>query len=228
MTIEADRSIVKEMIFWGATGQAKVLRECMRGSGIELVALFDNNENLPSPFEDIPLYYGVRGFEEWIKTRDSSGPLGFLVAIGGERGEDRVKIQDYLKASGCIPLIAKHATACVADSAIIGDGSQILANSTVCVEAVIGPACIINTGAIVDHECRIGAGAHTGPGANLAGCVEVDDYATIYTGAVILPRITIGKGAIVAAGAVVIKNVSPCTMVAGNPAREKKKRVKGR
>jgi sugar O-acyltransferase (sialic acid O-acetyltransferase NeuD family) len=226
--MDTDCSVLKKMIFWGATGQAKVLRECMRGPGIELVALFDNNENLPSPFVDIPLYYGVTGFEEWIKNRDSSDSLGFLVAIGGDRGEDRVKIQDYLKASGCIPLIAKHPTACVTDSAIIGAGSQILANSTVCVEAVIGPASIINTGAIVDHECRIGAGVHIGPGANLAGCVEVEDYSTIYTGAVILPRIRIGKGAIVAAGAVVIESVPAYTVVAGNPAREKKKRVKGK
>jgi acetyltransferase-like isoleucine patch superfamily enzyme len=68
---------------------------------------------------------------------------------------------------------------------------------------------------------------HIGPGANLAGCVEVEDYSTIYTGAVILPRIRIGKGAIVAAGAVVIESVPAYTVVAGNPAREKKKRVKG-
>jgi len=76
--MDADCSVVKQMIFWGATGQAKVLRECMKGSGIELVALFDNNENLPSPFVDIPLYYGATGFEEWIKNRDSSDSLGFL------------------------------------------------------------------------------------------------------------------------------------------------------
>jgi sugar O-acyltransferase (sialic acid O-acetyltransferase NeuD family) len=226
--MDTDYGVLKEMIFWGATGQAKVLRECMKGSGVELVALFDNNEDLPSPYEDIPLYHGVRGFEDWMKNRDSSEPLGFLVAIAGDRGKDRVKIQNYLEASGCIPLIAKHPTACVTESAIIGTGSQILANSTVCVETVIGPACIVNTGAIVDHECRIGAGVHIAPGANLAGCVEVQEYSTIYTGAVILPRITIGKGAIVGAGAVVIENVPAYTMVVGNPARVVKKRGKSK
>ena len=225
--MDTDCSVLKKMIFWGATGQAKVLRECMKGSGIKLLALFDNNEDLSSPYDDIRLYHGVRGFEQWMKNRDSSEPLGFLVAIAGDRGEDRVEIQEYLKAFGCTPLTAKHPTACVTDSVIIGAGSQILANSTVCVETVIGPACIVNTGATVDHECRIGAGVHIGPGANLAGCVEVEDYSTIYTGAVILPRIRIGKGAIVAAGAVVIESVPAYTVVAGNPAREKKKRVKG-
>lgn len=41
----------------------------------------------------------------------------------------------------------------------------------------------------------------------------------IGTGAVIMPGITLGDGAIVGAGAVVINNVSPYTVVAGNPAK---------
>ena len=226
--MDSDFTVLEKMIFWGATGQAKVLRECMKGSGLELVALFDNNEDLLSPFEDIPLYHGVGGFEDWMKKRGSSEPVGFLVAIGGDRGKDRVKIQDYLKGTGCMPLIAKHPTACVTDCAIIGVGSQILANSTVCVETVIGPACIVNTGAIVDHECRISAGVHIGPGAKLSGCVKVEEYATIYTGAVVLPRITIGKEAVVGAGAVVIDDVPAYSTVVGNPARVVNKRVKSK
>ena len=38
-------------------------------------------------------------------------------------------------------------------------------------------------------------------------------------GAIILPGVTIGEGAIIAAGSVVSKDVPPLTMVAGNPAR---------
>jgi sugar O-acyltransferase (sialic acid O-acetyltransferase NeuD family) len=214
---------LKEMIFWGATGQAKVLRECMKESGLKLIALFDNRHKLRSPFPDVPIYYETKSFDEWMRTRYSSEPVGFLVAIGGDRGKDRVSIQDYLTSSGCIPLIAKHPTAYVPDSCTVGVGSQILANSTVCVETVIGAACIINTGAIVDHECRIGAGVHIGPGASIAGCVEIESYATIYTGAVVAPRVRIGEGAIVGAGAVVIKDVPAHTVVVGNPARVIKK-----
>ena len=40
-----------------------------------------------------------------------------------------------------------------------------------------------------------------------------------------LPGGTIGDGAVVAAGAVVTKDVAPFTVVAGNPAKEIKKRV---
>ena len=58
-------------------------------------------------------------------------------------------------------------------------------------------------------------------------------YAPIHIGAnawvaawsTILPGVTIGEGAVVAAGAVVTKDVEPWTVVGGNPAKFIKKRV---
>jgi acetyltransferase-like isoleucine patch superfamily enzyme len=51
------------------------------------------------------------------------------------------------------------------------------------------------------------------------GHVAIEDDAWIGAGAIILPNVTIGKAAIVGAGAVVTKDVAPRTIVAGNPAR---------
>lgn len=213
------------MIFWGATGQAKVLRECMRDSGLKLVALFDNNPALVSPFPDTPLYCGRSGFEEWIVKTPLSRAVGFLVAIGGDKGRERVEIQEYLQACGLTPLVARHRSAFVADDAKIGGGSQVLAHSAVCVETVLGRGCIINTGATVDHECRLDDGVHVAPGAHLAGCVEVGAYAMIGAGAVVSPRVKIGKNALVGAGAVVVEDVAPDTVVVGNPARILRRRT---
>jgi acetyltransferase-like isoleucine patch superfamily enzyme len=53
----------------------------------------------------------------------------------------------------------------------------------------------------------------------LTAPIIIEDYAWISLNAVILKGVTIGKGAIVAAGAVVTKDVEPFTMVAGNPAQ---------
>lgn len=49
--------------------------------------------------------------------------------------------------------------------------------------------------------------------------VVVEDYAKIYAGATILPGVTIGREAIVAAGAMVTQNVPMNAVVAGVPAR---------
>lgn len=55
--------------------------------------------------------------------------------------------------------------------------------------------------------------------------VVIEDYAWVSCRAILLPGVTIGKGAVVAAGAVVTKSVEPYTIVAGIPAKEISKRT---
>ena len=54
--------------------------------------------------------------------------------------------------------------------------------------------------------------------------IKLGDSAWIAARAIVLPGVTIGEGAVVAAGAVVTKDVEPWTVVGGNPARFIKKR----
>jgi len=49
--------------------------------------------------------------------------------------------------------------------------------------------------------------------------VRIDDEANIGAGVLILPNVTIGRGAVVNAGSVVTCSVPPMTVVQGNPAR---------
>lgn len=209
----------REIVFWGATGQAKVLREILPSMDLRLVALFDDTPGMRSPFPDVPLHEGRAGFERWIAGVGNRERVACLVAIGGEHGASRVRIQRYLEANGIRAVTAVHPSAHVGADASLGEGSQILAHAVVGVESELGLACIVNTGATVDHEGRLGDGVHVAPGAHLAGCVTVDDFAMIGTGAAVLPRLRIGTGAVVGAGAVVLADVDPWTVVAGNPAR---------
>lgn len=52
------------------------------------------------------------------------------------------------------------------------------------------------------------------------GSVEIGDYCWISARSIILPGVKIGEGAVVAAGAVVTKDVSPYTVVGGIPAKQ--------
>lgn len=104
----------------------------------------------------------------------------------------------------------------------------------------IGRHCWIGPQAFLDaRDLVIGEHVGWGPGAKLLGSehtglptevpiiktdldirpVRIGDWADIGTNAVILPGVTIGKGAIVGAGAVVASDVEPFSIVAGVPAR---------
>jgi len=55
--------------------------------------------------------------------------------------------------------------------------------------------------------------------AESAGPVIIKDFAWVSSHAIVLPGVTVGRGAVVAAGAVVTKDVPALAIVGGNPAR---------
>jgi sugar O-acyltransferase (sialic acid O-acetyltransferase NeuD family) len=208
---------VREIIFWGATGQAKVLHEAIRGTDTVLVALVDNRELHLNDF-GVPLVHGVAGLDNWLMMRKKSTTLHYNVAIGGGHGSDRLMLMDLLQKRGLTAYSIIHKTAFVADNAIIGEGCQILAQSAVCAFTRLGRGVIVNTAASVDHDCEIGDGVHLAPGVRLAGEVTIGARTFIGTGAIILPRIHIAEDVVVGAGAVVTRDVSKGITVTGNPA----------
>ena len=84
-----------------------------------------------------------------------------------------------------------------------------------------GKACIVNTGVIIEHDCRVGNGVHLSPSATLGGTVSVGDKSWICLGAKVINNITIGKSVTVGAGAVVIDDIEDQTLVVGIPAKVK-------
>jgi maltose O-acetyltransferase len=74
----------------------------------------------------------------------------------------------------------------------------------------------------ISAEVCILTADHDVQSADLAArlsAVSIDDYVFVGTRAMILPGVVLGKGSVVAAGAVVTKSVPPYAIVAGVPAR---------
>ena len=206
-------------LIWGVTGQAKVVRPILDAAGHQAALLIDNASGIPSPFPDLPEVTSGTDAESWLGAL--SEIEGFIVAIGGNRGEDRARISSDLKRVGRKPLAAIHDAANVATTTQLGEGVQLLMGCCVSEYARIGDFVIVNTGATVDHDCYLGTGVHIMPGATVAGEVRIGDFATVGSGAVVLPRVTIETGAIIGAGAVVTEDVPAGTTVVGVPARAK-------
>lgn len=207
-----------QVILWGGTGQAKVVRPILEHCGASIAAVFDDTEGLPSPFPDVPILRGWAGFQEWIRGRDRKR-LGFCAAVGNPHGRFRLALHAKMTAEGLSPVTIAHPAAYVEPSASVGAGTQIMAGAYVGVEAKLGLQCIINTMASVDHEDEIGDGSEIAPGGVLCGSVRMGINAWVCAGARVLPRLGIGDDAIVGAGAVVTRDVPAGATVIGVPAR---------
>ncbi|GAP33848.1 acyltransferase [Piscinibacter sakaiensis] len=75
----------------------------------------------------------------------------------------------------------------------------------------------------IAHDCRLYTLGHDirDPGFAPRGRpVVVEDHAVLFAGAMLMPGVTVGRGAVVMAGAVVTHDVPPGRVVGGNPARD--------
>ncbi len=97
-------------------------------------------------------------------------------------GDNELRLNwiEKLKQAGyCAPVLI-HDKSYVSKSAKIGCGSIILSQSSVCANTIVGKGCIINIGALIDHDCDIGDGAHIAPGVvikarnKIQSCTKVD------------------------------------------------------
>ena len=79
--------------------------------------------------------------------------------------------------------------------------------------------CIINSGAVVEHDVRLGDFVHIAPNAVLTGNVTIDEGTQVGTGASVIPGIKIGKWASIGAGAVIIEDVPDFAVLVGNPGK---------
>ena len=109
----------------------------------------------------------------------------------------------------------------------IGDNAVIMMGAILNIGAVVGEGTMIDMGAVLGGRATVGKRCHVGAGAVLAGVIEpasatpviVEDNVLIGANAVVIEGCRIGENAVVAAGAVVVSDVAPNTVVAGCPAR---------
>ncbi|WP_100629616.1 PglD-related sugar-binding protein [Algoriphagus formosus] len=83
----------------------------------------------------------------------------------------------------------------------------------------IGTGTLINTGAQIHHDVRVGDFSEINPGAVLLGASQVGDKCSIGANATILPKVKIGNQVIVGAGSVVTQDVPDGVKVIGVPGR---------
>jgi sugar O-acyltransferase (sialic acid O-acetyltransferase NeuD family) len=195
-----------QIIIYGAGGHAKAVMEVAQAVGaFRIAGIIDDNKALAGTFVlGIPVL-GARDILPQLPGQGiylAANGVGGIVDIGV-----RIRIFELLANHGFAFPILRHPRATVEPSAIIYDGVQIFANAYVGSEAILHERCMVNTGAVVSHDCEIGAYTHIAPGALLAGHIHVGERALVGMGVTTIIGLKIGNGARIGNGAVLLADV---------------------
>lgn len=199
------------MNLYGASGHAKVIMDIIASQSLQVENILDDNPDVRS----------LAGQEVFHEVTEDFCEGETIISIGNN--EIRKKISDSFP--GRIHPAITHSSAIISPSAKLMGGTVVMANASINSSACIGEHCIINTGATVEHDCKLENFVHISPNAALAGDVEVGEGSHIGIGAVVIPGIKIGKWVTVGAGAVVISNIPDGVVVVGNPAQIIKQKI---
>lgn len=111
-------------------------------------------------------------------------------------------------------------SAAVGKEVKLGSGVYIGKNSVINCYTVVDDFCIINSGAVIEHDCTIGKFVHAASGCVICGQVVVGSSTHIGANSTIRQGIKIGENSIIGAGSVVVTNIKSSTVAYGNPCRE--------
>ena len=164
-------------------------------------------------------------FGDWSEVGpalEAAGNNVLDVVVENDRRNSGVPLLDVRNVNARI-----EPGAIIRDQVEIGDNAVIMMGAIINIGAVIGAGTMIDMGAVLGGRATVGAHCHVGAGCVLAGVVEpasatpvvIEDDVLLGANSVVIEGCRVGKGAVVAAGAVVTEDVPAGAVVAGCPAR---------
>jgi acetyltransferase-like isoleucine patch superfamily enzyme len=110
-------------------------------------------------------------------------------------------------------------------TANIGRGCVIYPHCFIGLNARVGDVVFALSGCVINHDDVIGDRVTLASRAALAGEVTVEPDCYLGQGCLIREKLTIGHGSLIGMGAVVVEDVLPNSVMAGNPARRLRDRT---
>ena len=201
----------RSLILFGGGGHGKSLIELIRAGGVyDVVGILDDGMVKGDLVLDVP----VLGGADHLAGLHRQGVVQAVNGVGGIGNLiSRLRVFELLYAEGFTTPTVIHPRALCEASSRIEPGVQVFANAYIGSCALIGKGCIINTGAIISHDCQIGDYSNISPGAILAGNVEIGENVLIGMGVTVNLNVKVGAGARIGNGATVKADVPSGSVV---------------
>lgn len=218
---EKDFQKPRKLLLIGGGGHCRSILDCLcKQSLYSTIGIVEKNSKYRSIL-GIPI---VGEDADLIKLKNEGWTDAFIAV--GSVGDCclRRQIFDLISKIGFnIPCIV-DSTAIIANDVVIAQGVFVGKMAVVNAGSSIGACSIINTGAIIEHNCNIGEFSHVSSGVVLCGDVKIGINVHIGAGSAIKQTLTVGDNSVVGLGSVVVKNIPQNVIAYGNPCIVREKR----
>lgn len=207
-----------KIAIFGSSGQARDAADVCDAAGCSPVLFIDRAEGLDARF-------GITVMAESRASQLAAEGYYFLIGVGSNRLRKKI-----WSAHPDLPYVnVVHPTVTFGrnsrQSLDATFGNVLSAGVRITNNVEFGNFGIYNINCTVSHDCRMGDFVNICPGANVTGCVHVDEGGYVGAGAVVIQgrscrdMMTVGAYATIGAGAVVTRDVAAGAVVKGVPAK---------
>ncbi len=206
----------KEVYIIGAGGHSKVIANVIYKSGDIAKGFLDDNIPTGTTIikEKATKVIGTITDIDNLKLKYPKAE--YIIGVGNNFTRKRIceQLGDKIKYYTAIDPSSQ-----IALDVEIGEGTVILANACINTNAKIGKHCIINTGAIVEHDNILEDYVHISPNATLSGTVKIGEFTHVGSGVTIKNNINVCNNCIIGIGTAVVKNIDGPGVYAGVPSK---------
>lgn len=204
----------KNVVIIGAGGHAKVIADIIDKSKDIVIGFLDDNKTKGDIIVKEEQYKVIGRIDDCRKIQLESPEIEFVIAIGN----NKVRKQIAERYENLKFYTAIHPSSQIALDVEIGEGTVVMANTSINTSVKIGKHCIINTGTIIEHDNILKDYVHISPNATLCGTVEIGGLTHVGAGATIRNNIKICDNCVVGVGSVVVKDIKQYGTYIGVPA----------
>ncbi|GAA5163836.1 acetyltransferase [Viridibacterium curvum] len=203
-----------DLVIVGAGGHGREVLQLVRDINAvkptwNLSGFVDDAWTAPRELAGVP----VLGKPDWLQGRSCA----VTVAIGSPAV--RRKVVQRLMAAGVRDFATLvHPEARIGARVTIGAGSMIAVAAVVTTDVRLGQHVLVNTAAVISHDCEVADWGTLAPRATLCGAARLAEGAEVCAGATVLQGIEVGPWSRVGGGACVINPVGANETVVGVPA----------
>jgi UDP-perosamine 4-acetyltransferase len=206
---------MKEIYIIGAGTYGEVMFDLAENCGYNVAGFFDDNKKKIG----IEIFgKKLLGTIEDLFDRDLTG-VNVVVAIGNNHVRN-ILLNRVRKQGGETPTLV-HSTVTATKNVQLGDGVYVQPNATLWTSVKIESNCIVSVGAVIAHHTILKEGSFVANNVAVGASIIVENEAFIGMGSTISTGVkTVGRGSVIGAGSVVIRDVPPGVVFAGVPAKK--------